>query len=155
MAFRQNNHQRNMAYNRHAQYADDEDQPSYGNMKSNFQKYQNSVAKDEYCKTGYANDASSAIYDSMQFLSMKREKSMYNHDESSSYLKREKSNPLLKYHTKNPRGLIDSNEFELEPSTRVRSKINNNFSNETFIVKSKHPQHTGNLHEDVSMNNLL
>jgi len=45
------------------------------------------MAKDEYWKKGQILDTSNAIYDSMQFLSMKREKSMniYPNDDSQGY----------------------------------------------------------------------
>jgi hypothetical protein len=118
-------------------------------------KYQDHIAKDEYCKVGQRKDTSSAIYDSMQFLSMKREKSMYNNDESNSYLKREKSNPLLKYQSKNPHVFANSNDFEFNDNQRISGKINNDFTNQTFIVRSNNQGNRGHLNENISMNNLL
>ncbi len=124
-------------------------------MKSNFLKYQDSVAKDEYCKVGQSKEGSSGIYDSMQFLSMKREKSMNNNYESGSYLKREKSNPMLKFQEYDPKRRVNINEIEGGDGNRINSKINNYFSNQTFIVRSKNQPRPGGLNEDVSMQNLL
>ena len=124
-------------------------------MKSNYLKYQDSVAKDEYCKVGQSKECSSAIYDSMQFLAMKREKSMNSNTEAENYLKMEKRNSLLKYHTKDPICKININEFGLGEQERINGKINNYFSNKAFIARSQIQPRQGNLNEDVSSQNLL
>ncbi|CAI2371431.1 unnamed protein product [Moneuplotes crassus] len=148
------------------QYRTVDSQCSYGNMKSNFLKYQDSVAKDEYCQLGQPKEGSSAIYDSMQFLSMKREKSMNKNNDSGSYLKKDKSNPTLKYHAYDPSRGINLNiakgnshkraNMGREDGTELSGgRINNYFSNQTFIVKSKNQPRQGALNEDLSMQNLL
>ena len=152
---RQNNHQRTVAYNKFPQYSKEDNMSSYGNSRSNFLKYQDSVAKDEYWKVGQNKEPSSAIYDSMQFLSMKREKSMYNNDESSSYLKREKSNPMLKNQTKDPQYYRNLNGLETKSYERINLKSNNNFNAKTFLAMNKKNKNHEQLNEDISMQNLL
>lgn len=75
-------------YQNNTRYSDNDQTRFYKDMKSNFIKYQDSVAKDEYCRVGQSKGSPSAIYDSMQFLCMKREKSMnlYNNDDSNSHV---------------------------------------------------------------------
>lgn len=111
------------------------------------------MAKDEYCKIGQPKEGSSAIYDSMKFLSMKREKSMNN--EGGSYLKREKSNSLLKSKPNNSKNIVTENKLELGAQDIVNERIDNYFSNKAFIARSQNQPRQGNLNEDISMQNLL
>ena len=136
-------------------------------MKSNFQKYQDSVAKDEYWKLGQSKGSPNAIYDSMQFLSMKREKSMniYN-----NHLKREKSNPLFNQGIDNGKWYTDANDIEYDDSMRQRfggtgdlnlSKPyprNNNYGDNRLISYSNNRKQNLRitaLGQDYSMNNMF
>ena len=150
------------------QYFNNNETRLWLDMKSNFQKYQDSVAKDEYWKLGQTKGSPNAIYDSMQFLSMKREKSMniYN-----NHLKREKSNPLFNQGVNNGKCYTDSNDLEYEDSMRQKfggtgdlnlSKpyAQNNIygdSNKVMNYSNNRKQNfrINALGQDYSMNNIL
>ena len=80
---------------------------------------------------------------------------MYNNDESSSYLKREKSNPMLKNQTKDPQYYRNLNGLETKSYERINLKSNNNFNAKTFLAMNKKNKNHEQLNEDISMQNLL
>jgi hypothetical protein len=109
-----NANQRQTGYNRVPQYTEDDEKCSYGNVKSNFLNYQDSVAKDEYWKVGQGKESPTAVYDSMQFLSMKREKSMKtykNNDNASNTSNLRGSSPMLQNFINNQRWHTAGNVF--------------------------------------------
>lgn len=132
-------------HNNFANYLEEEGRESYKCIKSNFRNYQDSVAKDEYCKLGQ-NNRGRCNTDTNDFVNF----------EDDSIQNKFRHTGDLNFKNKPYNDMLDEDLKNVQMSRLKALGYNNDFPNQTFIIRSKHKDKSNpDFTENLSMNNLL